>query len=493
MKWLILILSLCACAPREESLPPQVEEPRSDIAATPPSGAAYVWRDEALTWHAWEEVGAVIGRAQRPLLFYVAGPGCEGLFAAPSSLLKELVEKRYWGVRVDPFLWPDAVRYLRSSGCPSLVIARPDGQIVARATDIPPRHVESYLLRILNAFDRAGDEISSIGPAAEAPLTVDLADVRAGLLSAADPRHGGLFGPQKYVHGQALRFLWHYASASDSAQSRSVVDKAVTAFLHSPLRDRFSGAFALYSYTPDWSQPVGDRDVLNQVDAVQLLVDLGRHAPVDAWVRYVERELFDPATGALRGRQVRLNDGRWWTDERLYADRIASAVIALMRIAEQRDRAVSADIAEKAVDFLLAHCIGEEGEVRHACNAEGPQGLLVDQALVALALQAVQDRFEQPAVGDAMRRVVGFAESQLYAEEQGTFSAGWRWPVAEDFSVADDGYPVGNALMAEWYYRQNDRARAEALVERARFLDGQYRVAAHWSLLQVAYGESERQ
>ena len=48
MKWLILILSLCACAPREESLPPQVEEPRSDIAAAPPSGAAYVWQARAL-------------------------------------------------------------------------------------------------------------------------------------------------------------------------------------------------------------------------------------------------------------------------------------------------------------------------------------------------------------------------------------------------------------------------------------------------------------
>ena len=74
MKWLILILSLCACAPREESLPAQDEEPRSDTAAAPPSEAAYVWQDEALTWHAWEEVGAVIGRAQRPLLFYVADP-----------------------------------------------------------------------------------------------------------------------------------------------------------------------------------------------------------------------------------------------------------------------------------------------------------------------------------------------------------------------------------------------------------------------------------
>ena len=47
--------------------------------------------------------------------------------------------------------------------------------------------------------------------------------------------------------------------------------------------------------------------------------------------------------------------------------------------------------------------------------------------------------------------------------------------------------------MAEWYYRQGDRVRAEELVEKARFLDGQYRVAVHWSLLQVAYGESIRQ
>ena len=91
-----------------------------------------------------------------------------------------------------------------------------------------------------------------------------------------------------------------------------------------------------------------------------------------------------------------------------------------------------------------------------------------------------------------MGRVVGFAEGQLYSGEREQFAAGWRWPVAGDFSVADDGYPVGNALMAEWYYRQGDRVRAEALVEKARF-KRQHRVAVHWSLLQVAYGESKRQ
>ena len=493
MKWLILILSLCACAPREESLPPQVEATHSDVAAVPPHGAAYVWQDQALAWHVWEEVATVIGRAQRPLLFYVAGPGCEGLFAAPSPLLKELVEKRYWGVQVDPFLWPDAVRYLQLSGCPSLVIARPDGQIVARATDIPPRHVESYLSRILNAFDRANEEIGAIESLAEAPRQVDLADVHAELLAVVDARNGGLFGPQKYLHGPALRFLWYYAPAADSAPSRSLVKKAVTAFLRSPLRDRSSGAFALYSYTPDWEHPAGERDMLYQAEIVQLLADMGQRAPVDAWVAYLERQLFDPSTGALRGRQVQLSDGRWWTDERPYADRIASAVIALVRIAEQRDRAVQTDMAEGAIGFLLAHCIDEQGAVWHACGTDGPQGLLVDQALVALALQAWQSWSEGAAVENAMGRVVGFAEGQLYSGERGQFAAGWRWPVAGDFSVADDGYPVGNALMAEWYYKQGDRVRADELVEKARFLDGQYRVAVHWSLLQVAYGESRRQ
>lgn len=495
MKWSIIILLLYACAPREESSPPREELPLfGDTTTVSRDVKAYVWQDESLAWHGWQEVETAAGRAQRPTLFYVAGPGCEGLFAAPSPLLKELVEERYWGVRVDPFLWPDAVRYLRPSGCPSLVIAGSDGRVVARATDIPPRHVESYLLRILNAFDKASQVVSAADPSTEALRSIDAVDIYADLLSAVDRRHGGVFGPQKYLHGRALRFLWHYASEIDNSSSRSVVEKAVTAFLRSPLYDDKTGSIALYSYTPDWAQPVGERDLLHQVEAVQLLMDMGQYEPVDAWVSYVGNQLRDPTTGALRGRQVQLDDGHWWTDERLYADRIASAVIVLVQIAEKRERiSDAADIAEEAVNFLLADCIDERGAVYHGCSAEGPQGLLVDQALVALALQGWQLRSENAAVEDAMRRVVGFAEDRLYSREQRQFAAGWRWPVAGDFSVADDGYPVGNALMAEWYYMQEDRARAEALVEKARFLEGQYRVAAHWSLLRAVYGESEHQ
>lgn len=492
MKWPVLILALCACGQREEVLvaPPMTEVPSASVDSTikgavGPSDAALAWRD----WAEW--VSNRVG-SERPVLFYVAATGCEGLFAEPSPLLRELVEERYIGVKVAPFTWPDAVRYLRPGGCPSLVVASPEGQIVARATDIPPRHVESYLLRIWDAFEKG---LVALGrsDAPEANVQrIRPEQVHQALLSAYDGRHGGLFGPQKFLHARALRFLWQRTAHTGDAPARRAVEHSVAAFLGSPLRDGKSGGLALYSHTPDWLQPAAERDGLYQAEAVQLLLDVGEYDAALAWLDYVDSQLRDRSTGMLYGRQVQRRDGSWWTDTDPYVDRIAALALALVRLAEERSNARAAAIARDAVRYVVDRCIDERGAVRHACAELGPQGLLVDQAMVALMLQTWIRREGDASAAAAMERVVAFAEERLYAPERGLFAAGLDWPAEGDFSAVDDGYPVGNALMAEWYYVRGDRARAGQLVEAARFLDGEYRVAAHWAWLQVAHGASER-
>lgn len=492
MKWVVLILALCSCGPREEAqvAPPAVEAPP---AAAAPSNDDVGAADAALAWRSWSEWASNRARSDRPVLFYVAAPGCEGLFVQPSALLRELVEERYIGVKVDPFAWPDAVRHLRPGGCPSLVVASPEGQIAARATDIPPRHVESYLLRIWGAFEKG---LVALGRADAA--RVDVRRIRSdqvyqALLSAYDRRYGGLFGPQKFLHARALRFLWQRAAATGDAPAGRVVEHSVAAFLASPLRDEGSGGLALYAHTPDWLQPAADRDALYQAEAVQLLLDVGEYEPVLAWLDYVDGQLRDRSTGMLYGRQVQRRDGSWWTDTNPYVDRIAALALALVRLAEERSNARAADIAGEAVRYVVDRCIDERGAVHHACAELGPQGLLVDQAMVALMLQAWNRLEGDASAARALGRVVAFAEEHLYSPEPGLFAAGADWPAAGDFSAVDDGYPVGNALMAEWYYIRGDRARARQLADAARFLDSEYRVAAHWAWLQAAHGESERQ
>lgn len=493
MKWSVLFFVLCSCGQRQEAqIAHPVVEPlpaSTDSTISDDVGAS----DAALIWRSWPEWVSDRTHLDRPVLFYIAAPGCEGLFVQPSALLRELVEERYIGVKVDPFAWPDAVRYLRPGGCPSLVVASSEGQIVARATDIPPRHVESYILRILGAFEKG---LVALGRA-DAPQMdarrIRPEQVHQVLRSAYDERHGGLFGPQKFLHARALRFLWQRAADVGDASPRRAVEHSVAAFLGSPLRDDNGGGFALYAHTPDWSQPAAERDGLYQAEAVQLLLDVGEYDAVLSWLDYVDRQLRDRSTGALYGRQVQRRDGRWWTDANSYVDRMAALALALVRVAEERNVDMAADTAGEAVRYVVDYCIDDRGAVRHMCAAPGPQGLLVDQAMVALMLQAWTRRSGDALAARAMERVVRFAEEHLYSPEHGLFAAGADWPVDGDFSAADDGYPVGNALMAEWYYTRGDRARADQLVDAARFLDGEYRVAAHWAWLQVVHGESERQ
>lgn len=484
VKWLLALFVLSSCSPSEETPSISDEAPVQAASADSQDEIRYAWRDGQLAWHSWSEHASRETLPDRPLLFYVAAPGCEGLFPMPSPLLREIVERRYVGVRVNPFVWPDAMRYLRPGGCPSLVIAHPDGRVVARATDIPPRHVESYLLRLLAAFEKGHEALDAVERPAGVSHSVRVAHVYETLLSAVDQRHGGLFGPRKYLHARALRFLWLRSGVVGDTTTQRVVEDALSAFLRSPLNDDQSGAFALYSYAPDWGHPAGERDVLNQAEVVQLLSDVGQQAPVDAWLSYVGDQLRDARTGALRGRQVQLADGSWWTDPQIYVDRLASALLVLARVAEERESPLAVSIADGALRFLVEKCVDDRGIVSHICSAEGPRGLLVDQALVALALHAWTPRSVY-ATAEVAQRTARFAEEFLYSDQRQQFAAGWRWPLSEDYAVDDDGYPVGNALMAEWYHVQGLSDRADKLVDAARFVDGEHGVASDWAWIEM--------
>ncbi|MCY3668813.1 MAG: DUF255 domain-containing protein [Gemmatimonadetes bacterium] len=467
---LLALLVLAGCAATEE--PPQ-EVARSER----PAVAEWQWADGELPWGTWDE--SLFARAQsedKAILVYLAAPGCEGLFPAPTPALRQLVAEKFVSVQVDPFKRPDIAQHYDSGGWPALVVALPDGRVFARAVDIPPANVESYLRRLRTAYEeKRAVLVAKVQRAAtrskvERPFAID--GVYRACEVAFDSAHGGFGGPTKFLETSVLRFLLVYAEARGTASARQMALASLDAVLASPLGD--SGGFRAYSYAPDWSAPASERDALDQAAMLHLLLEADQPHYAEsarAILSFVEGSLFDAAEGAFRGRQVMADT--WWTDPTLYADRQAALIRAYLAAAAALGDDRAAQVATQAGDALVSRCIDDRGRVRHVCDSEteGSVGLLVDQALAALALWELGEWSGEARFVAAAGQVARFME-QSYDR------------------LADLG-PLphrGKALALQLYGRQGRAERVVALAGEPRLLQSPARAHSSWARSLLLYG-----
>ena len=467
---LLALLVLAGCAATEE--PPQ-EVARSEQ----PALAEWQWTDGEMTWGTWDE--SLFARAQsedNPILVYLAAPGCEGLFPAPTPALRQLVAEKFVSVQVDPFKRPDIARRYDSGGWPALVVALPDGQIFARAVDIPPANVEPYLRRLRTAYEEKREVIvakvrrATARPKVEKPVAIDA--VYRACEVAFDSAHGGFGGPTKFLETSVLRFLLVYAEARGTASARQMALASLDAVLASPLGD--SGGFRAYSYAPDWSAPASERDALDQAAMLHLLLEADQPHYAEsarAILSFVDGSLFDAAEGAFRGRQIMADT--WWTDPTLYADRQAALIRAYLAAAAALGDARAAQVALQAGDALISRCIDGLGQVRHVCDsqAEGSVGLLVDQALAALALWELGEWSGEARFAAAAEQVARFME-QSYDR------------------LADLG-PLthrGKAIALQVYGRQGRAERVAALASEPHLSQSPGRAHSSWARALLLYG-----
>ena len=467
---LLVLLMLAGCAATEE--PPQ-EVVRSER----PALAEWQWADGELPWGTWDEsLFARAQRADKPILVYLAAPGCEGLFPAPTPALRQLVAEKFVSVQVDPFKRPDIARHYDSGGWPALVVTLPDGRVFARAVDIPPANVEPYLRRLHTAYEEKREIIvAKVQRAAtrskvERPFAIDA--VYRTCVAAFDSTHGGFGGPTKFLETSVLRFLLAYAEARDAAPARQMALASLDAVLASPLGD--NGGFRAYSYTPDWSAPASERDALDQAAMLHLLLeaDQPRYAEsAKALLGFVEGALFDAAEGAFRGRQVMADT--WWTDPTLYADRQAALIRAYLVVATALGDERAALVALQAGDALIDRCIDGHGQVQHVCDSEteGSVGLLVDQALAALALWELGEWSGEARFGTAAEQVAHFME-QSY-DRPSTLG-----PLSHH----------GKALALQFYGRQGRAERVVALAGESRLAQSPSRAHSSWARAMLLYG-----
>ncbi len=467
---LLALLMLAGCAATEE--PPQEETVRSER----PALAEWQWADGELPWGAWDE--SLFARAQsedKPILMYLAAPGCEGLFPAPTPALRQLVAEKFVSVQVDPFKRPDIARRYDSGGWPALVVALADGRVFAQAVDIPPANVEPYLRRLHTAYEEKREVLvakvqRTARPEVEEPVAIDA--VYRSCAAAFDSAHGGFGGPTKFLETSTLRFLLVYAETRGAESARQMALASLDAVLASPLGD--NGGFRAYSYAPDWSAPASERDALDQAAMLHLLLEAGQPRYAEsarALLGFIEGTLFDKAEGVFRGRQVMADT--WWTDPTLYADRQAALIRAYLAAATTLGDDRAAQVAMQAGDALIARCIDGRGRVRHVCESEtdGSTGLLGDQALAALALWELGEWSGEARFAAAAEQVMRFME-QSYDR------------------LADLGPlpPRGKALALQLYGQQGRAERVAALVGEPRLSQSPDRAHSSWARALLLYG-----
>jgi uncharacterized protein YyaL (SSP411 family) len=473
------------------ALTPHQEAAEIDIGAIEP----FV---EAISWHRWPPptASALASESEdKPILIYLAAPGCDGLFANAGSALQMLVEERFIPIRVNPFHHPHVARRYGNAGWPALAVLHPDGRLISSATDIPPRNVRIFLRQTLKHLGERRQTIESklrratAAPAAGKPTTPG--SLFAAIAADFDTLHGGFGTSAKFPEPLVLQFLVEYGVRRGDEAALDLARRSLDALLKSPVWDDKNGGTFIYSLTRDWLTPVYEKDSLDQAALLRTLIDMidqakGGSAPsLDQQSLYEQRarqllssclssEFYDEKRGVYAGRRLQLADGTWWTDPAVYADRNGLAISTALRAAAVLDDEASALKALAAARFLMANSIGEEGEVVHCLNGGDvlAPGLLADQILVALALKSAFKWSGESEFASAAAAVQSWAEANLLDPATGSFhdsrqpptaGAGWRSMLPfEDGNRAAD-----NVIAARLYAGEKEMVRAADILNRA--------------------------
>lgn len=504
-----LLVSL-GCSP--DSAPhPVAKAPVVGVETASVTRVDYPSLDVSLRWLPWN--AATIARAQRlqrPLLLYVATAGADGMIDGRDELVRSLAEERFVPVRVDPWLHPELDR--RYGGhWPALAVVSPEGELIARAVDIAPERVRTFLLRLLDhlaqrpemieaRLARRRDEVArqdeqGAGVTATGDGGTSMSMPQRVAHAAAedfDAAYGGFGGPSKHPEATVLDFLQRFdARPPDSGLDAQLdppsgpraqpspahmVDRSLDAIVASALWGGKEGPF-IYADTPRWQLPRREVDAavvagLLPVFARQAATRASHRRACQELLRFVSDQLYDAQRGAFASRRLPLSATSWWTDPTLYADRIAYMTLSLYEIEPLLGTRESITRMRKRAAQTLMTMIDDKGAVFHALQDDAPagaSGLLRDQMLVALALTRAGSAAGRQQWSASGLRAWNWARAHLLDEASGGFIDAVkpeglsRWPRHMPF--ADDTLPAGNALAARMLRQTGDIAGARRLLK----------------------------
>ena len=201
----------------------------------------------------------------------------------------ELVSQRFIPVRIDRDRLPDVDALLQRSpalinpmgsagGWPLTVVLTPEGDMLMKATFLPPHASSKYgapigLVELLNSVDSLWlERRQSVNKAVKqlrekttqgfgeiyyrpgTPGQKHLDEIFAGLSSAYDPAHGGFGSAPKFYAHSALEFLLLRAWEGNE-QAETMLTDTLRAIGAGGVHDQLGGGFHRYSVDERWGVP----------------------------------------------------------------------------------------------------------------------------------------------------------------------------------------------------------------------------------------------
>ena len=434
--------------------------------------------DSAVGWQSWGP--PAFDDARRlglPVLLYVSGPGCGGLFAGDDGVAAWNAETRFLPVRIDPERRPHLARRYAPAGCPSISVLDSTGREAVRATDVPPDNLALLLARLHGHLRKDPGRLWAKQPApAPRRHRLSVEGVHGAVVSDYDGRFGGFGGPHKFPEPQVIAFLQALADLRGDPEARRMARHTLDAVLASPLWT--SKGVLSYSHTPDWATPRREMSGAAQAGLLSVLADSDfpdyRQAAVSLF-EILRRDWYDEERGVFRTRRLRAADGRWWSDPTVSSRDNLLLIRAVLRTGEALGRGTAArEMAEAAGSYLVRECLEADGRVRHDDGPDAASGLLSDQMLASLAFGDLARHGGREEFAEASRRAREWADRHLWDETAAAYAdaldpaAPEAWP--RRYALDDDGRrPAGQALAAEALLAAGDDGRARRILEGLRY------------------------
>ncbi len=460
-----------------------------------------------IEWRPWnEETFADAQRQSKPIVLSLTAPWCQFCTQMDeqtygNEAIAQYINENFIPVRVDTDRRPEINSRYGQGGWPSTCLLTPEGDVLFGGTFLPPDQMAQLLPQVKNQFDQnkpgVAQHVAQLReqlkqqnqtPPLDSSLQITHELVRGillGVMHNFDFAFGG-FGHngQKFPHPDALEFIIEQYSRTERAGEansdlRLMIERTLRGLAEGGLNDPASGGFFRYAQTPDWREPqveklLEDSAAMARVfsRAYQLLDDDQWKAIAEKTLRYMHESLYDSETGTWGGSQYAdaeyyaqpLGERMEWNppavDDTLLTGSNALAARAYVAWWQATGDTPSLDIAQKAIDYLLANILQADGAIDHCLPTEdsedwqgrSPVGLLSDAADVCGACLDLYEAGRGAKYLDTAAEIADWAKSHLEDPRSGgMFDAVVRPDAVGNLRIATkdarDNFEMADALL----------------------------------------------
>jgi hypothetical protein len=464
-------------------------------------------RAHEIHWRHWgPDAFQEAAREDKPILLAISAVWCHWCHVMDETSYSDeqvisLINDRYVPVRVDNDQRPDINARYNMGGWPSTAFLTSDGEVLAGLTYVPPDQMRQVLDQVSTHFRANREAIEAkvwdirarrdeaLASAGAGELSAEIVEqVLAAIGDAYDPVYGGFGGAPKFPHTDVLDLLLHAGQRRDDRDLVHMARKTLERMSGGGIFDHEWGGFFRYATNRDWSVPHFEKMLEDNSNLLRSLLRLYRisgdraHADIARRViKYMERWLSDPETGAFYGSQdadeefyarsaaERENVRAPYVDRTVYTSWNAMAASAYLEASWTLDRPDLGDRARRALDFFWRECRAPEGGVYRFHDGSPHQpGLLGDQVFTARALLDAYEVSGQSAYLEQARELAALLLGRFADGNAGGFYDAWEDHEALGRLNVRQKPLAENAVAAEVFLRLAQLTRGPGYEETAR-------------------------